>query len=62
MANHHNNSGQLMDDHDTISYPGHYRDLTRGTGDGWAALVLLLLHHAVLPHWLDKRTNPTTQK
>ena len=34
--------------------------LTWRTGDGGAALVLVLLHHTVLPNWFDERTNPGT--
>ena len=34
--------------------------LTWRTGDGGAALVLLLLHDTVLPNWFDERTNPGT--
>lgn len=32
--------------------------LTWRTGNGGAALVLSLLHHAVLTNWLDKWTHP----
>ena len=35
--------------------------LTWRTGDGGAALVLGLLHHAVLTNWLDKWTHPRKQ-
>ena len=34
--------------------------LTWRTGDGGAALVLVLLHDTVLPNWFDERTNPET--